>query len=128
MKKLLKLTNEQAEYLYSIISTLKLDASKNRNRWKFLEVIQDPVLDYSDKVSVAKDKVIGLKPNDTVFKKVSMEVNALAKTVVPFTFNDREVFSQGKEMFNSAGIELEGRNGRIYKELEDAFMDVKESD
>ena len=133
MKKLLTLTNEQARLLYNLIINHTVpERSDNRKRIRFLEVLEDAVDEFSDEMR----KFVGKKPND-----VKEKIDKLSERMGEFTFNDREMFSKVKDMFEAVypfgTIErdamgkvtrspLVGRDAKVYTELEDAFADVKD--
>lgn len=133
MQKILTLSNEQSLTLYNLLSTYEVsNRSDNRKRFKFLEVIEESVLEYEDKIK----EFVGKKT-----KEVESQVNELSKLSKKFTFPDREIFAQVKDMFekcfetgnkskNAMGkVEsspLVGRAAKVYMEIENAFMEVKE--
>ncbi len=132
MKKILTLSKEQARLLYNLLSQYEVpNRSDNRKRFKFLEVIEDFVFKFEDEIEKLKDTI----------REVDKKATELGKETEKFTFNDREVFSSGKDLFEKSfekgnknrgqmgKIEespLIGRNAKIYIELEDAFADVKD--
>lgn len=133
MKNILTLTNEQVQALYGILSTLKLDLVKNRNRWKFLECIEEFVISYEKalgditrRLNASKDER-GVIPAEIV-DRGNTEVRELAKTKVEYVFSDREVFMQAKSFFEQAGAGdvLEGHKSKMYKEIEDALLNAKQ--
>lgn len=133
MKKILTLSNEQALTLYNLLSSYETaDRSDNRRRFKFLEVIEEFVFSYEDKLKSFEGK----KQAD-----IKVEMKAISVETQEFTFADREAFVKVKDMFekcfktgaknrNQAGkVEsrpLTGRPAKIYVQIEDAFADVKE--
>lgn len=133
MQKILTLSNEQARTLYDLISGYEApDRSANRKRFRFLEVMEDAVDKYADSMKV----FIGKKAED-----VRDKIDKLSSETTKFTFNDREIFAQVKDMFEKSfkvgtvsrdemgkvtRSPLTGRNAKVYMELEDAFADVKE--
>lgn len=149
MQKHLILENEQAISLYNFLATLKLDRVKNRNRWKFLEVIEDEVYAFEEKqaeitntIQDLSESITFLRSNTTLsqeqkdelkkestkkIKDLQEKLKNLRKETTTFIFTDREVFAQGKTLFETvAGEELQGADGRIYSKIQDAFFDVKE--
>ena len=130
MKKVLKLTNEQAQSLYSILSGLKLDSIKNRTRWKFLDVIEPSILSYEKEGQELRDSFRRLDSKSEEYPALLKEINKkgsdLSTAYTEYSFSDREVFGQAKGFFELAGVDLEGRKSKMYKEIEDAFLDVKE--
>ncbi|HEC66505.1 MAG TPA: hypothetical protein ENI23_14555 [bacterium] len=134
MKKVLTLSKEQSRLLYSLLLVNQVkNRSDNRKRFRFLEVFEDFVFKFEDEL---------LKFADKKSSEVKDELEKLSKETKEFIFKDREIFAYGKDLFeksfdkgtkvkNPMGkIEespLVGRNAKIYMELEDVFMDVKES-
>ena len=132
MRKILALTKEQARTLYNLLSNHSVsNRSDNRKRFKFLEVIEDFVFEFEDEVAELKGTP----------REISKKATRLGKKEERFTFKDREVFSKGKDIFERAfetgtktrnatgeikASPLTGRDAKIYVEIEDAFMDVKE--
>lgn len=135
MKKILTLTKEQTRTLYNLLSNYSVpNRSDNRKRFKFLEVIEDDVFKFDDEIAEVQKKAKGPR-------ELSKKVTKLGKQSKKFTFNDREVFAQVKDMFekcfevgtinrNPMGkIErspLIGRDAKVYVGIEDAFADVKD--
>ena len=73
--------------------------------------------------------------------EISNKATELGKVTEKFTFKDREVFAKAKDMFEASfetGAKIRnpmgkteespliGRDAKVYVEIEDAFMDVKE--
>lgn len=127
MKKILTLQKQQALVLYNLMQKPKFDSALNRMRWKFLEVIENDVFEYE-----RLNKKLGrgysdkLSPDD--LELLEDKARELGKETIEFIFNDREVFLNGKLIFENIGKEstLEGQVGKIYKQVEDAFMDVRD--
>ncbi len=133
MKKILTLSKEQARSLYSLLSAHEVkNRSDNRKRFKFLDVIEEFVFEYDDQIKACEGKPI---------REVREKVTELGKETKKFTFSDREIFAKGKDMFEKCfntgnksrdqmgktqSSPLVGRDAKVYMELEDAFMDVKE--
>ncbi len=133
MKKVLKLSKEQARTLYSLLSNAEIvDRSDNRKRFKFLEVFEDFVFEYDDQIEAFKGKPV---------KEIKDKLVKLGEETKEFTFDDREVFAKIKDIFEKCyktgfksrdtmgktiSSPLIGRDAKIYMELEDAFMDVRE--
>lgn len=137
MKKLLTLSKEQARTLYGLLSSFEVPTrSDNRKRFRFLDVIEPFVDEFDDEIqelAVLKDVRLPREQNEHLV--------ALGKQTKEFTFDDRELFSKVKDIFekcfkvgtitrNEAGgftrSPLTGRDAKLYTELEDAFADVKE--
>lgn len=137
MKKLLTISKEQARLLYNLLSAYQEpNRSDNRKRFKFLKVIEEFVDGFDDetrKISSSEDK----RPQ----VEKTAAITELGKKTQEFTFNDREVFTKAKDMFekcyavgnlsrNGMGkvdrSPLIGRDAKMYVELEDAFADVKD--
>ena len=136
MKKLLEVSKEQTRLLYNLLSNYQINsASDNRKRWQFIEVFQDYVFEFEDDLEkLAEEKGLTLKQRNDKASKFGEQTKE-------FTFNDRAAFVKIKDFFeksfavgaisrNSMGkVErsaLTGREARIYTELENAFMNVKE--
>lgn len=135
MKKSLTLTNEQARTLYNLLSNHQIaDRSDNRKRWRFLEVMEDAIDKFDDEMKT----FIGKNQNQ---KGVMAKIDKLSEKINKFTFNDREMFSKCKDMFEklfAVGTisrdqmgkmersPLTGRDAKVYMELEDAFADVRD--
>ena len=143
MKKILTLTKEQGRLLYNLVSQFQIpNRSDNRKRFKFLEVIEDFVFKFEDdlqKIGKKEDKDGKIKKLSLV--EVNLEATEMGKKKEKFTFNDREIFSFGKDTFEKSfekgaktrgqmgkteSSPLTGRDAKVYVELENAFMDVKE--
>ncbi|HYT02538.1 MAG TPA: hypothetical protein VEL70_06475 [Candidatus Acidoferrum sp.] len=136
MKQSIVLANEQAIALYNYIQNAKLDRVKNRNRWKFLEVIEDKVFSYEEtvtkKTQTLNDLQRSMTPDeesqrDVTAKKdkITEEIRTLAKEENMFVFNDREIFTEGKAFFEGSTEELQGQQSKLYKQIEDAFIHTK---
>jgi len=135
MKKSLTLTKEQSRTLYNLLSNHQVpNRSDNRKRFKFLEVFEAYVFAFDDEILKVVKKVKDQKEANEKIKKLGSE----SKT---FIFNDREVFSAVKDMFEklfeigavsrdqmgkTTRTVLVGRDAKIYMEIEDAFADVKD--
>ena len=129
MKKVLKLSKEQARTLYNLLSAAKdVNRSDNRKRWKFLEVIEDTVFKFDDTIAVLSGSVneADLSDRSRLLRKVNEEIKEVGKQSAEYVFNDREAFAKVKDIFEKAGDNLIGRDSKIYVEIEDAFADVKE--
>lgn len=136
MKHTLTLNNEQAQALFILMSNRPLNGTRNRIRWKFLAVIEDAVIAYEGKINEIRkelkidDKGGGLDEalNSTALRELSDMVKDLAKTKADYDFSDREVFAQAKDIFTKIGEDedpgLNGRMGKLYYEIEDAFLNV----
>jgi len=139
MKKSLRLTNEQTRTLYNLLSNHQVpNRSDNRKRWRFLEVLEDVVDKFDDKMkALAGKKIEDVKDRE----KFKDKVDKLSEKTHTFIFNDREIFARVKDMFeklfNVGTVSrdqmgkmernpLSGRDAKVYMELEDAFADVKE--
>jgi len=134
MKKVLTLSKEQSRLLYSLLLVNQVsNRSDNRKRFRFLEIFEDFVFKFEDEL---------LKFVDKKSSEVKDELEKLSKETQEFIFKDREIFAYGKDLFEKSfdkGTKvrnpmgkteespLVGRNAKIYMELEDVFMDVKES-
>ncbi len=133
MKKILTLSKEETRLLYNLLSEREVpNRSDSRKRFKFIEVIESCV----DKLDDDLRAITG-KP-----KEIEKQGLGLLKQETEFTFKDREVFSFGKDLFEKsfeigsvsrdqmsgkvARSPLTGRNAKIYMQVEDAFMEVKE--
>jgi len=132
MNKILELSREQARLLYNLVSQHNVpNRSDNRKRFKFLEVIENFVFKFEDELQALKGTQV----------EVRREATELGKVKKRFTFKDIEVFAQAKDIFektfergtkirDAMGRTIEsplvGRDAKVYVELEDAFMDVKE--
>ena len=132
MKKILTLSKEQARTLYNLLSSHSVpNRSDNRKRFQFLEVIEPFVFKFEDDLEKIKGTVT----------EINKKATELGKSTEKFTFKDSEVFSKVKDMFEkcfetgtksrdqmgkTTESPLVGRDAKIYVELEDAFMDVKE--
>ena len=133
MKKILTLNRDQARTLYNLLSSHSVPSrSDNRKRFKFMEVIEDFVFEFEDKI----DEITKTKG---MVEEKNKKLRKLGKQNRKFTFKDRELFSKVEKMFEAtfeAGTintdqagkttrsPLIGRNARLYTELEDAFADV----
>ncbi len=132
MKKILTLSKEQARLLYNLLSGHQLsNRSDNRKRFKFLEVIEDFVFKF-------EDELLKLKGTQ---REIATKATKLGDLTRQFIFKDRENFAFGKDIFEKSFEKgtrvrnpmgkteespLVGRDAKIYVELEDAFMDVKD--
>lgn len=154
MQTFIKLTNEQAIMLYDFLANLKLnDRAKNRNRWKFIKVIEDKVVDYEERRDSQKKQVVDAKELLVVkrsdpklstvekeeaqkaFNKLELEIieaiKADGRTIEEYCFNDREVFTQGQALFDSITSVTEKENdfsgprSQLYFEIENAFLEVR---
>lgn len=136
MKKILTLSNEQAFALYIMLNKLKLEAKKNKSRYNFLKVIEDDVFNYEETLTEISEKLDTIKRSTTVenldsqrklAKECVAKMKELQSATKKYTFNDREVFSQVRSIFElECGTDLEGRFGMLYEEIDKAFVDVKE--
>jgi hypothetical protein len=135
MTKILTLTNEQAITLYNVLSGQQVDRIENRARWKFLEVIEEAVLKYEEEMKVMGDKARVLNDDKEQSQSdkirlvtlINADAKKLSKISQDFRFKDREVFAKAKDIFEKAD-KLEGTQSKLYFEVENAFIDVREED
>lgn len=138
MKKILTLNNEQVHALYILLNKVKLESKKNKNRYKFLQVIEDSVFDYEEVINEINDSIPVLGSNSTseeitarknILKEATKKVEELKKKTKQYTFTDREVYSQVRTIYETeCGKELEGRLGILYEQIDEAMVNVKEID
>ena len=131
MKRIITLSNNQAALIYNLLMNHEVkDNVGNRKRHKFLEVIEDSVFSYEGKARALADK------------NNADEIEKLTRQTASYTFNDPEIYTFGKSLFEQSFATgaaqfdptgrlvgrrpLTGRESKVYKEIEDAFMDVKE--
>lgn len=140
MKKVLTLSKEQVRLLHNLLSgSIIKNRSDNRKRFKFLDVIEDAVFKFEDQLEGIETITGKTTPKEV--RRISDEVKELGKKTKKFTFKDREIFAYGKDLFEKSFEKgnkvrdpmgkttespLTGYNARVYTEIEDAFMDVRE--
>ena len=132
MKKLLKLSKEQARTLYNLLSGYSVpDRAGNRKRFNFLAVLEDVVFEFDDKMDELRKK----GATQVEIKKAASETNE-------FMFLDMNIWDFGKSTFEKSfqtgnkmrdpmtgrvtESPLTGRDAKVYMEIEDAFADVSE--
>lgn len=128
MKYILSMNNEQIVYLYNFLSQLKFDRVKNRERRKFLQTIEDSVLDFekkrmemADNINLIKDPAEKVKAAQVVNK----DFENMKKEVKEYTFADREAFSQMQSVITTTTEQLSGNDGKLFTEIEDVFTNAK---
>lgn len=133
----LKLNNEQAQALFILLASKTLNGVKNRVRWKFLNVIEDTVIEYEGSLRALRTKhklddsvTVKSIEDDGSVSSLNEELKQISVVEKEYEFNDREVFAQAKEIFRSIGEEdaLKDRLSKMYFEIEDALMNAKETD
>lgn len=135
MKKTIKLNNEQIQILSTLLSLHEVkDRSENRRRFKFLKVMEEVKDNYEEELDRLKS--IEAKFGGDILKTVK----TLSEKTFEFTYEDIEIFATGKDLFEKSfktghknrtpqGIissPLFGRAAKVYVEVEDAFMNVRE--
>lgn len=149
--KILTLSNEEAMALYNFFQKVKLDKVKNRIRWKFLENIENQVIDLEEIMQKKQDEIqsireegmraktspeLTLEQKDAKSKEVLQKLIELNKEVkdiyekkLEAKFNDRENYLEAVKLFETVtGDDLTNRDGKIYKQIEDAFLNVVDTD
>ncbi len=138
--------------LYILMEGQSLVREKNKNRWKFLKVLEDEVFAWErmqgrlmEDVELTKDEMIAVSkigPNNAIITtpeaaKIKIELTKMVKNAnkildeegkkeVKFTFNDREIFSQARLIFESIDTEkLKPDQTRAYEQIDEAFAEVE---
>lgn len=134
MKYIVEMSNENWQAFYKFLKDARLDRAKNRNRWKFLSLFEDVVLDYEDVQQKNMDELgrrePGTPPAESIIKnkEINERMKTLQKQVVAVTFADREIFEEMKIIFLNFTMELEGHMGKMYSQIEDALYSAKQTD
>lgn len=134
MKKILTLTNEQAQALYVILKKPKLTGTENRHRWRFIEVLHPKVEEFEAKMTdiqtdqkiILSDNELSQKDRITRVRALNEDAKKLQKETQTYEFTNKDDFVRAKGTFDAAGVDLDGDLSRNYYELEEAFLNVQD--